>query len=179
MTEKRRELDEEIEKALQILDSASVDENDRDVDGAFRTLVQVLPQAAPQHDFSQRVMAAVRREPLPAGRRRLSASHSKVLTGLVGTASVAAIFAALWAMGLAQVLVTRALLTIVQGSVLAIRLVGSMPEAWRWAGLALRALTAIVGSTEMLSVVLIMTLLTVFTIAALTRVVASSRVGGL
>ncbi len=179
MTEKRRETDEEIEKALQILDSASVDESDRDVDGAFRTLVRVLPQAAPGHDFSHRVMAAVRREPLPAGRRKLRAGHSKVITGLVGTAAAALIFAALWAIGFAQVLVTRTLLTVVQGSVLAIRLVGFMPEVWRWVGLALRALTAIIGSTEMLSVFLIMTLLSVLTLAALTRVVSSSRVGGI
>jgi hypothetical protein len=179
MTEKRGEFDEEIEKALQILDNASINESDREVDGAFRTLVRVLPQAAPRHDFSHRVMAAVRREPLPAGRRNLRAGHSNALTGLVGAAAVAAIFAALWAMGVAQVLVMRALLIIVQGSVFAIRVVGFMPEAWRWLDLTLRALTAIIGSTEMLSVVLIMTLLAVFTLAALTRVVASSRVGGL
>jgi hypothetical protein len=179
MTEKRGEFDEEIEKALQILDNASISESDREVDGAFRTLVRVLPQAAPRHDFSHRVIAALRREPLPAGRRRLRAAHSKVITALVGPAAVASIFAALWAMGLAQVLVKRALLIIVQGSVFTIRVVGFMPEAWRWLGLALRALTAIIGSSEMLSVFLVMTLLTVVTLVALTRVVSSSRVGGL
>jgi hypothetical protein len=179
MTEKRGEFDEEIEKALQILDNASISESDREVDGAFRTLVRVLPQAAPRHDFSHRVIAALRREPLPAGRRRLRAAHSKVITALVGPAAVASIFAALWAMGLAQVLVKRALLIIVQGSVFTIRVVGFMPEAWRWLGLALRALTAVIGSSEMLSVFLVMTLLTVVTLVALTRVVSSSRVGGL
>jgi uncharacterized membrane protein YgcG len=179
MTDKRREVDEKIEKALQRLDDASLNESDRDIDDAFRTLVRVLPQAAPRHDFSHRVIAAVRREPLPAGRRRLRAAHSKVITALVGPAAVASIFAALWAMGLVQVLVTRALLIIVQGSVFTIRVLGFMPEAWRWLGLALRALTAIIGSTEMLSVFLVMTLLTVVTLAALTRVVASSRAGGL
>ena len=34
MSEKRRDLDEEIEQALQILDSASANESDRDVDDA-------------------------------------------------------------------------------------------------------------------------------------------------
>jgi hypothetical protein len=177
MSEKRRDLDEEIEQALQILDSASASESDRDVDDALRTLVRLLPQPAPRHDFPHRVMAAVRREPLPAGRRKPRAGHSKIITGLAWTAAVAGLYAALWAIGF-EVLVARTLLTIVQGSVLAVRLVGFMPQAWRWAGLTLRALTAIIGSTEMLRVFLIMAPLSVLTLAALTRLVSSSRVGG-
>jgi hypothetical protein len=178
MNEERHELGEEIERALQVLDSVSTDENDRDVDAAFRTLARLLQQPSPRHDFSNRVMAALRDAPLPEGRKKLRAGHPKPIAGLLGAAAAAAFCAALWAMGVAQFFVARMFLAMVQGGVFAIRLVSFMPQMWKWIGLAVRALTAIIGSTEMLSVLVIITLLNVLTLAALTRVVSSSRVGG-
>jgi hypothetical protein len=178
MTEKRRDIDEEIERALQILDGASANESDADVDAAFRTLVQVLPETSPRHDFSNRVMAVLRDVPLPAGRRKLRARNHWPFMGLVGVAAAVAFCAASWATGFTQLFVARTLLAIVQGSVLAIRLGSFMLQTWRWTGPALRALTAIIGSTEMLSVLVVMTLLSALTLAALTRVLSSSRVGG-
>jgi hypothetical protein len=179
MNEKRRDLDEEIERAMQVLDSVSTDdENDGDVDAALRTLVRLLPQPSPRHGFSNRVMTALRDAPLPGGRRKLRARHPEPISSLVGAAAAVAFCAALWAMGVAQLFVARTLLAIVHGGVLAIRLVSFMPQTWRWIGLAVRALTAIIGSTEMLSVLAVMTLLSVLTFVALTRVVSSSRVGG-
>jgi hypothetical protein len=181
MTEKRRGMNEEIEQALQVLDSFSSgenDENDRKVDAAFRTLIEVLPEKLPRGDFSNRVMSALRNSPLPAGRRKLRARRPKAGAGLVGVAAAAGFCVALWTTGFVQPFVARGVLAIVQNIVLATRLVSFMPQTWRWVGLAVRALAAIIGSTEMLSVLVIMTLLSVLTFAALARVVASSRVGG-
>src|SRR5947209_5993248 len=113
MTEKRRGSNGEIERALQVLDSFSIgenEENDGNVDAAFRTLIELLPEKLPRRDFSNRVMSALRNSPLPAGRRKLRARQPKVSAGLVGVAAAAAFCAALWTMGFVQPLVARGVL---------------------------------------------------------------------
>ena len=174
MTEQRRNPEEEIERALDTLDRAESAEGSEEVDSAFRKLVRLLPPESPRHDFSQRVMAAVRSAPLPADRRKLRAPRRTRVLAAAATAT-AALGGILWAMPFAQVFVVRMFLTIVQGSVLAIRWARFIPEAWSWMDLATRPLSEMMGSPQILSVFVAGMLLSLGALAALAHVVSASR----
>lgn len=175
MTEKRREPGDDIIRALRILDTADADDSDSEVAAAFRTLARLLPLSSLRHDFSDRVIAAVRRAPLPAGRQRLRTRRPATIAGLAGTTAAAGLWAVLWATGLAQFVATRMFLMVVQSGVLAIRSVSFMLEIWSWVARTARVLTAVFSSAEMLSVLVAAAFLSVLSLAAFTRLVSSSQ----
>ncbi len=175
MTGNPRDRDEEIERALDILDAAGSEENGKEIDAAFQTLVRLLPPVSPRHGFSERVVTAVRSAPLPAGRRKLRARSPVGVAVLTGAAVAAAVGGALWAMPFIQLFIAQIFLSFIRGSVLAIRSVSFVPGVWKWMDLTTRALTAIIGSTEMLSVFAAVTLLSLLNLAALARLVSASR----
>lgn len=179
MSEKPRGIDEEIERALEILDRTLGEgqgdvENEPEIDTALGKLIRLLPEKRPSQDFSNRVMVAVRRAPLPAGRRRLGARPPWFIAGVTAAAAAVAISAALWSTGFAQFLVARTFLAIVQRSVSAIRFVSLMLPAWRWIVITIGAVIEAMASTELLSAVLFMMLLTVLPFMGLRRLVSSS-----
>jgi len=173
MTEKRREPSDEIKRALQILDNRNA--ADDDVEAAFRTLARLLPSSSPRHDFSQRVITAVCQASLPTGRRRLRARRPAIIAGLSGAVAAAGVWALLWTTGFVQLLGGRIFLLVVQGGVRAIHSVSFMVGMWRWMERAARVFTAVLSSPEMLSTVVVLAVLSVLSLAALTRFVSSSQ----
>jgi hypothetical protein len=179
MTEKRREIDEEIERALEILDSTLVEdqghvENEPELDTAVRKLIHLLPETLPSKDFSNRVMIAAGRVPLPAGRRRLGARNSRRIGAVTAAAVALAISAALWSTGFAQLAVARTFLALVQSSLSAIRFVSLILPAWRWIAVTVEAVMEATASTQMLSAVFIMMVLSVLPLMGLRHLVSSS-----
>ena len=72
MTEKQHESDDDLLRAFEILNAADAGgDDDSKIEAAFRTVARLLPSASPQQDFSCRVIAAIQRVPLSAGRRKL------------------------------------------------------------------------------------------------------------
>ena len=69
----------------------------------------------------------------------------------------------------------RIFLLVVQGGVRAIHSVSFMVGMWRWMERAARVFTAVLSSPEMLSTVVVLAVLSVLSLAALTRFVSSSQ----
>jgi hypothetical protein len=175
MSEKRRELGDDIIRALQTLHTADADDSDGEVATAYRTLARLLPHSSPRPDFSDRVITAVCRAPLPAGRQRLRTRRRPTIAGLAGTTTAVCLWTVLWATGLAQFVVTRMFLIAVQSGVLAIRSVSFMLEIWSWVDRAARVLTAVFSSVEVLGVLVVVVFLSALSLAAITRLVSSSQ----
>jgi hypothetical protein len=188
MTEKRREINGEIERALEILDSTLIEdqrhaEDEAELDTAVRKLIHLLPETPPSKDFSNRVMIAVRCAPLPAGRRRLGAPASptsptsrtsRLIGAMAAAAAVLAISAALWATGFEQFIVARISLAIIQRGLSAVRFVSLMLPAWRWIVVTMGAVIEAMTSIQMLSAVLIMMALTVLPFMGLKHLLSPS-----
>ena len=178
MTEKWRDSEEDIERALDILETVGSDKTDAQIDGAFRTLVGLLPPTSPRHGFSERVITAVAHAPLPAGRRKLHSRRPARIAAVIGTAAALAFAALLWAIPLLGLL-AQVFVVLVHGGVAAIRWVSLIPEAWRWMDLTARPLVEVMGSMQMLSLFAAVTLLSFVVLAALQRVVSASRPVGI
>jgi hypothetical protein len=175
MTDERCGMDEEIERALESLDSHEGNpEPDAKAEAAFRSLIRLLPQARPSHDFSNRVMVAVRNVPLAAGRRKLRSGRQGFIAVLASAAIAAIVCTTLWSTGVAQLVLARAFVEIVQSSLSVAHLIDVIMPASRWMFVAIGTLTEAISSTEMVGTFLIMTLLTVLPLLGLRQLVTSS-----
>src|SRR2546422_4561618 len=100
--------------------------DDIEVEEVFRTIAQPLPSSLPPAGFSRRVMTAVRRAPLPAGRQKLRSPRRAIVAGLAGAAAVAGVVIAVLVTGLLQALIAQIFLVAVGGGIVAIRSVSVM-----------------------------------------------------
>ena len=149
-------------------------DDDIGIEEAFRTIAHQLPSSSPPVGFSRRVMTAVRRAPLPAGRQKLRAPSHAIITSLAGGAA-AGVLTIGWVTGLLQTVIAEIFLVAVQAGVLAIRSVGFVLDLWRFIDRVARVLTTVLSSPEMLSVVGGAAVLSVLSLAALTHLVSSSQ----
>jgi len=150
-------------------------DHDIGIEEAFRTIAHQLPSSSPPVGFSRRVMTAVRRAPLPAGRQKLRAPSHAIITSLAGGAAAAGVLTIGWVTGLLQTVIAEIFLVAVQAGVLAIRSVGFVLDLWRFIDRVARVLTTVLSSPEMLSVVGAAVVLSVLSLAALTHLVSSSQ----
>jgi hypothetical protein len=154
---------------------ARASRDDIEIEEAFRTIAHELPGSSPPAGFSRRVMIAVRRVSLPAGRQKLRSPRSPVITGLGGAAAAAGLLAVVWATGLLETLIAEIFLLAVQAGMFAIRSLGFTLDVWRFIDRVARILTTVLSSPEMLSVVGAAAVLSVLSLAALTHLVSSSQ----
>ncbi len=148
--------------------------DDIEVEEAFRAIAQPLPSSLPPAAFSRRVMTAVRRAPLPAGRQKLR-SPRRAIAGLAGAAAAAGVVIVVWMTGLLQALIAQIFLVAVQVGILAIRSVSVVLDVWRFIDRFAQVLTTVLSSPEMLSVVGAAAVLSVLSVAALAHLVSSSQ----
>jgi len=176
MTEKRHEPGDDLLRALEILNAADTgDDDDPEIEAAFRTVARLLPSASLRQDFSRRVIAAIHEVPLSAGRRKLRSRRRAIITTLTGAAAAAVTGTVLWTTGFLQIPVAEIFLFVIQSGTLAVRSVTFMVDMLRFVDRAARVLTAVLTSREMLSVVGTAAFLSVFSVAALKRLVSSSQ----
>jgi len=149
--------------------------DDIEIEEAFRTIAHQLPSSLPPAGFSRRVMIAVRRAPLPAGRQKLRSPRRAVITGIASAAAAAGVFTVVWVTELLQTVIAQICLVAVQAGVLAIRSVGLMLDLWRFIDRLAQVLTTVLSSPEMLSVVGAAAVLSALSVAALTHLVSSSQ----
>jgi len=170
--DKQREQDDEILRALTVLEDADATESE--ADAAFQVLVRRLPKQSARTGFAARVMYAVHQAPLPAGRLALKAKPSVPL--LVGAATLTGI-AALWAAVLLASLIApffaRVFASAVQVSLLFIAALTAGLDVWAIISTAAGAVTQAATSAEMLSVLAAITSVGVLSFGALTRLLSS------
>ena len=176
MTEKQHEPGDHLLRALEILNAADAGgDDDPEIEAAFRIVARLLPSASPRQDFSRRVIAAIQRVPLSAGRRKLRSRRRVIVTSLTGAAAAAVTGTVLWITGFLGIPVAEIFLFVVQSGTLAVRSVTFIVDMLRFVDRTARVLTAVLTSREMLSVVGTAAFLSLLSVAALRRLVSSSQ----
>src|SRR5262249_2352953 len=127
MTEKRHEPGDDLLRALEILNAADTgDDDDPEIEAAFRTGARLLPRASLRQAFSRRGIAAIHGVPLSAGRRKLRSRRRAIITTLTGAAAAAVTGTVLWTTGFLQIPVAEIFLFVIQSGTLAVRSVTFM-----------------------------------------------------
>ena len=172
MTQRQRKKDDEILRALTVLEDADVTE----ADAAFQALARRLPKPSPRPGFAARVMYAVQQAPLPAGRVALEARPSlPLLVGAAALAGVAALWVAFLLAPVALPIFARVFTFAVQACLLFIPPLTAGLDFWALISTIARALSEAATSPEMLTVLAAITSVGALSFGALTRLLSSQE----